>query len=168
MDEQTFLVRVHAELDRAYRLAGLLLERQDGAEDVTHDAVISAWRSLSTLRDENKFQPWFDRIVINACRDRLRRERRIRFVKLDAAASVATTDDPFDAMLRADAALEALARLDMDLRVVLVLRYWADLSVDQIAERLAIPSGTVKSRLNRGLKRIRRDIGDRSPAEALT
>jgi RNA polymerase sigma-70 factor, ECF subfamily len=166
MDEQAYLAMVHAELDRAYRLAGLLLGRGGDAEDATHDAVLRGWRASSSLRDPDRFQAWFDRIVINTCRERLRRARRIRFVDLDHAAGIATADDPFVAVLSADASLEALATLDLDLRTVIVLRYWADLTVDQIADRVGVPAGTVKSRLHRGLDLIRRSMADSAAAEA--
>jgi RNA polymerase sigma factor (sigma-70 family) len=166
MDEQTYLAMVHVELDRAYRLAGLLLGRGGDAEDATHDAVLRGWRSSSSLRDPVRFQAWFDRIVINICRDRLRRARRIRFVDLGDASGMPAGEDAFDVVLAGDAIAEALATLDIDLRTIIVLRYWADLSIDQIAERLGLPAGTVKSRLHRALDQIRRSIADTAAAEA--
>jgi RNA polymerase sigma-70 factor, ECF subfamily len=166
MDEQAYLALVQAELDRAYRLAGLLLGRGGDAEDATHDAVLRGWRSSASLRDPERFQAWFDRIVINTCRDRLRRARRIRFVDLEHAAGMSSTDDPFVAVLGADATLGALSMLDIELRVVIVLRYWADLTVDQIAERLGLPAGTIKSRLHRALEQIRGTMAATAAAEA--
>jgi RNA polymerase sigma-70 factor (ECF subfamily) len=73
-----FLEFASAELDRAYRLAGLLLADASEAQDATQDALVRAWRSSGSLRDAASFQAWFDRILVNVCRDRLRRERRRR------------------------------------------------------------------------------------------
>jgi len=57
------------ELDRAYRLAGLILADQHEAQDATQDALLRAWRSAASLRDPAGFQAWFDRILVNVCRD---------------------------------------------------------------------------------------------------
>jgi RNA polymerase sigma-70 factor (ECF subfamily) len=168
MDEQAYLAKVHLGLDRAYRLAGLLLGNSAEAEDVTHDAVIRGWKAASGLRDPTRFEAWFDRIVINACRDRIRRQRRIRFVSIDDVESVGASNDPFAAVLAADAAYAALESLDLDLRAVVILRFWGDLTIDQIAERLDMPAGTVKSRLSRALERLRQATVPSSEAKVTT
>jgi len=73
---------IEAELDRAYRLATVILGDRYDAEDAVHDAAEAAWRRWSDLRDEQRFQAWFGKIVVNACRDRLRRRRRRRLVEI--------------------------------------------------------------------------------------
>ena len=150
-----FLSLADGALDRGYRLAGLLLGNASDAEDATHDALVRAWQQFPTLRDRGRFDPWFDRIVVNVCRDRLRRARRITFLPLDGRRDESDQGDPFAAYLARDEALRAVSRLDADLRAVVVLRYWADLPVDDIAERIGVPSGTVKSRLHRALEQLR-------------
>jgi RNA polymerase sigma-70 factor, ECF subfamily len=125
------------------------------------DAIERAHRSIGQLRDESLFQAWFDRIVVNACRDRLRRRRIVRIVPIDAAGDRSTERDPFAAFLQRDAALRALDVLPPDERTVVILRFWADLQVDEIARRVDIPAGTVKSRLHRALGRMR-EILERS------
>ena len=81
-----FLAGARPALDRAYRLAGLLLADGHEAEDAVQDALATAWQSFDTLRDPNRFGPWFDRILVNGCRDRLRRRSLIRFVAIDGEA----------------------------------------------------------------------------------
>ena len=56
-------------LDAAYRLAHAILRDPTEAQDATHDAFVTAWRSWDSLRDTTKFEPWFDRIVVNTCRN---------------------------------------------------------------------------------------------------
>lgn len=163
-----FLGLAHQELDRAYRLAGLLLGRRDDAEDATHDALVKAWGSVMTLRDPAKFQAWFDRILVNVCRDRMRRGRQVRFIDLATTDEPSDVSDPFAVVLDHDAASNAIRALDADLRTIVVLRYWADLTVDQIADRIGVPAGTVKSRLHRALGLLRAEIEARAEREATT
>ena len=157
---ERFLRQAGRELDRAWRLAGLILGNRPDAEDATQEALLRAWRSLPTLQDPAAFQAWFDRILVNICRDRLRRGARIRFVPIDVeivgAGPVAA--DPFRVVLDRDEALRALAVLDADERVVVVLHYWADLPLADVAARAGIPLGTVKSRLHRALGKLGRTL----------
>ena len=163
--EARFLEFASNELDRAYRLAGLLLGSQSDAEDATQDALLRAWRSFGSLRDATSLQAWFDRILVNVCRDRLRRRRRIAFIELDDQANSVGRTDPFKRLLDADEAVRRMSGLDLDLRTVVILRYWADLTVPEIAIRLGWPVGTVKSRLHRALERIRADLDTRPEPE---
>jgi RNA polymerase sigma-70 factor, ECF subfamily len=146
------------QLDRAYRLAGLILGDAAEAEDVTQEALLRAWKQRRSLRDPERVQAWFDRILVNACRDRLRRRRpSLRWIDVDDGAPAGKAD-PFVALQTRDEVLRGLANLSTDHRIVLILRYWADLSVDAIAERLGVPAGTVKSRLHYALGAIRSEI----------
>jgi len=153
-----FLQLARRDLDRAYRLAGLILGDALEAEDAVQDALLRAWRSVGAVRDLEGFQAWFDRILVNGCRDRLRRRRTIRFIPLDPSVDPAMPSDPFRAIAERDALLGGLAALDPDERVVIVLHYWADLSLEQIAARIGAPLGTVKSRLHRARNRLRTEL----------
>lgn len=149
-----FLSAARPALDRSYRLAGLLLADAHAAEDAVQEALVAAWQSFDSLRDRSRFGAWFDRILVNECRDRLRRRGLVRFVPIDADAE-RPARDPFQAIIERDAVLAALSDLTPDERIVVVLRFWADLSLDAIADRLGLPLGTVKSRLHRSLGRLR-------------
>ena len=136
-------------LDRAYRLAGVILGSGADAEDATHDAVVQAWRAYATLRDPDRFDAWFQRILVNVCRDRLRRHRRAPVTELSPEGSrgsdaYATVDD----RLALD---RAFARLNPDQAITVVLRYHLDLSLEDVAARMGVPVGTVKSRLHAAL-----------------
>jgi RNA polymerase sigma-70 factor (ECF subfamily) len=155
---QRILAISQSELDRAYRLAGLVLGGSSEAEDATQEALLRAWRQRSSLRDASVFRPWFDRILVNVCRDRLRRRARITFVPLDATGPHLSTRDPFEAIHARSEMLAAMRRLTTDQRIVVVLHYWADLTLEDVALRTSWPIGTVKSRLHSALAQIRREL----------
>ena len=139
-------------LDKAYRLARAILHDPAEAQDATHDAFVQAWRKWETLRDQSLFEPWFDRILVNTCRNRLRSNRR---PTTDISAEVAlATGDHAGRVEDRDVIGAAIAALSPDHQVVVALRYYRDLTVDDIAKRLGIPSGTVQSRLHYALKRL--------------
>jgi RNA polymerase sigma factor (sigma-70 family) len=160
---ERFLTASRPSLDRAYRLAGLLLGNASEAEDAVQDALVTAWQSFDELRETAKFGGWFDRIVANGCRDRLRRRNTVRFIAMPADLDPAGRD-PFQAFLDRDVLLRGLDRLNADERAVVVLRFWADLPLEAIADRLDWPLGSVKSRLHRAMGLLRNHL-DRERTE---
>jgi RNA polymerase sigma-70 factor (ECF subfamily) len=148
-----FLRLADEHLDAAYRLARAILRDPIEAQDATHDAFVQAWRRWSTLRDASRFEPWFDRILVNICRDRMRRTSRWQTTDISSEVALAT-GDPLAQTDERDVLETALATLSPDHQVVVALRYFRDLPVDAIASRLGIPSGTVQSRLHYALKRL--------------
>jgi len=111
-------------------------------------------RERRSLRDHARFDAWFDRILINRCRDRLRvrQRQRVRAIALEGQAQWRHTMDVGAADSELDGAVDDL---DPDHRIVVLLRFWQDLRLEDIAERLDIPLGTVKSRLHYALRAIR-------------
>ena len=153
---EAFLRLANHHLDAAYGLALAILRDAPDAQDATHDAFEQAWRKWSTLRDRSRFEPWFDRILVNTCRDRLRSGRR---AATDISVEVAiASGDPFAEAQDRDMLANAIAALPPEHRIVVALRYYRDLPVEEIASRLAIPPGTVHSRLHYALKRLHASI----------
>ena len=147
-------------LDRAYRLARAILRDPAEAQDATHDAFVQAWRKWDTLRDQARFEPWFDRILVNTCRDRLRAPGR-RTTDISAEVALSTGDHAGRTEDR-EVLGRAIAALSPDHQVVVALRFYRDLTIEDIAARLGIPAGTVQSRLHYALKRLHEaiDAGD--------
>ena len=158
---QAFLRLANDHLDAAYRLARAILRNPTEAQDATHDAFEHAWGKWSTLRDPARFEPWFDRILVNTCRDRLRSARWQ--VKDISTQVLITPGDPFSQARDREVLASALAVLSPDQRVVVALRYYRDLPVHEIGSLLGVPAGTVQSRLHYALKRLHSAIdGDDS------
>jgi RNA polymerase sigma factor, sigma-70 family len=146
-----------AALPGAYRLAAHILSGPTEAEDAVQEALVLAWRGWARLRDADRFGAWFDRILVNVCYERLRGRKRSRSDVLPSELG-AKAADPVAAAVARDAVGRALLNLTPEQRIVVVLRYWRDLSIEEIAERVRIPSGTVRSRLHYALRSLRSDI----------
>jgi len=144
---------VQARLEAARRLAGALLRSAPDAEDAVHDAAVRAWEHWSELRDIDRFDAWFDRILVNRCRELIRRQR-VRVIEPGKEAE-RSLPDPTGALDQRDALRGALLRLAPDHRIVVVLRFVEDLPLSAIAERTGVPEGTVRSRLHYALRELR-------------
>ena len=154
--DPVFAASLEAELAMAYRLAGYLLADSAEAQDAVQEASVRAWRGWPRLREQEKFHAWFSQILVNVCRTRLSQRSKRR--TLDIEDVDLESGDPFRASLARDAIGRALSCLSKELRMVVVLRYWGELSLAEIADRLKIPVGTVKSRHHAALQAMRRRI----------
>jgi len=142
-------------MDGAYRLARVILHDPADAQDAAHDAWVQAWRKWGSLRDPDRFEPWFNRILVNTCRDRLRRQARRPTQDLSGEiAAWAKGPDPMTEVDTRDLLRRGLAHLSPDHQLVVALRFYRDLTADQIAEQLGIRVGTVHSRLHYALKQL--------------
>jgi RNA polymerase sigma-70 factor (ECF subfamily) len=135
---------------RAWRAAYAVLGDSAAAEDAAQGAAERAFRKLDQFDDSRPFGPWLARIAVNQALNAVR--SRKEEVPLDG---VATASDPYGEILDRDEVFSAVAGLSDERRLVVVLRYWADLSPTEIAEALDIPIGTVTSRLARALAELR-------------
>jgi RNA polymerase sigma factor (sigma-70 family) len=146
-----------ARLLKSYRMAALILRDRDEAEDATQEAIAKAWSRWASLRDLSRFDAWFERILVNTCLNHLRHARTVATVTLDERADCEGPEWHSAAMARL--ALDgAFVRLSPEQRAIVVLRFWRDLPMEEIAERLGIATGTAKSRLHRALMSLRQAI----------
>jgi len=156
-----FAAMSRTDVDRAYRLAWAILGNDEDAADATQDALTTAWQQRNSLRDPDALEAWLSRILVNKCRDRLRSRARgsgrVRSIELVVLPPVA---DGSEYAADRDELGRALEALNPDQRIVVVLRFWADLTVDAIADRLGVPPGTVKSRLHNSLSTLRSKLED--------
>jgi len=144
-----------------YRLALSILDDSDDADDATQEVFLSALRALDSFRGHASFKTWLFSITVNVCRNRLTRHKsRGRLQQIlqnlfpkeqeQAHPEIKALQDESDAVL-----WRAVRTLDDKHRLPIILRYYHDLPVADIAEMLGIPSGTVHSRLNHARERLR-------------
>ena len=136
------------------------------AEDASQDAFVSAWINLSSLRDRDKFGSWVCTIAKN-CASRIMTHytAAIPTISLDTVALYESGEDGcFDTLSLRESETESELQLAVDslsekIREAVKLHYFHGLSVNEIAEKLSLPAGTVKWRLSEGRKRLRKEFG---------
>lgn len=159
-----------AGVPEAHRLASSILRDPAGAEDAVQEALLRAWRRRRTISFEyGEPHRWFMRIVVNVCRDELRRRRRqpVAPVRPTWPAEPATerVARPASASAYDDDLDRAIGRLKEDEQIVLGLRFGRDLTIPQIAAQTGLPEGTVKSRLHYALEHVRAALDAERRAE---
>ena len=166
-DRDAFDRLVRASIRRLLGVARLILRDSDLAEDAVQDALILAWRDLRALRDPAAWDAWSRRLTVNACYKAAGRTRRRTEVESEVTADprAAQVPDPSVDVADREWVLGALHRLGLDQRAVIVLHYYLDLPVTDVAEILDIPYGTAASRLHRGLEAMRTSMRVDSGAE---
>ena len=152
-----------ARLDAAARL---ILRDHDLARDAVQDGFIRAWRGLPSLRDPDRFEGWLRSLVARSCIDILRRRGR-RPIEVELVSTDGPSVSDISAVTADRDLLETiLRRLSPEQRAVVVLRYYFDLEVPEIAATLRIPVGTAKSRLHRSMSLMRSALSDTDPDHA--
>ncbi len=138
------------------RTAYLILGNRPDAEDAVQESFLRAWKFRDSLATGTSFKPWLYRVVVNTCNSKLRKEipHRNRRRSDDDLDDVALLDDPIGRVTLSHDVLTALKDLPAHLRIVVVLRYYVDLSEHDIALVIGRQPGTVKSRLNEARRRL--------------
>lgn len=158
MDAFTQLAQ--ASFQRLDGVATLILHDPDRAQDAVQEALLKAWRGMRALRDPDAWDAWLRRLTVRACYDVARKEWRRTRMEITVEPDPATTATADDTAWVADRDWlgRELLRLDIDQRAVIVLHYYLDLPVSEVAQILDIPYGTAASRLHRGLEAMRSAI----------
>jgi RNA polymerase sigma-70 factor (ECF subfamily) len=156
-DHDAFSVLVRASFPRVYRVARLILRDPDRAQDAVQETFVLAWRHIRALREADAWDAWLNRLTVRACYRAAQGVRRRDLVEVHAMPDLETPGllDFSQSIVERDQLTRELGRLPIDQRTVMVLHFYLDLPLTEAAEILAIPVGTVKSRLHRGLGVLR-------------
>lgn len=160
-DRAAYETIVRRKVETVYRTARAILGNDADADDATQEALIRAWRRMSDLREPDRFDAWLGRITVNACRMALRRRNSRAVVVLSTSIAEpqdAGTSHLEERVVDAVAFDRAFDRLTIDQRSILVLHHLDELPIAEIANRLAIPEGTVKSRLHAARSALQRAL----------
>ena len=156
MDHEEFAARTQAVRQRLYRTAYLYLGSEADALEAVDEAVYQALRALKKLRQPELLETWLTRILIDTCHKELRR----RWVTGEESPPDSAGPNAYDGLpLR-----EAIRRLPEELRTVVILRYFAGYTLEETAQSLDLPRGTVSTRQRRALQLLRLELGEEGAA----
>lgn len=162
-DAAAFAVLFERYKDLVYKTASLILDSRQEAEDVQQDVFVQVYHHLHQYDPAKAaFTTWLYKITVNQCLTQRRRHRLLRRLGLDRAESLSPVPSP-EAQLGDEAVRQGLRGLSTKLRVILVLRYYHQFSYGELQEILAIPMGTVKSRIHQALSELRRELAPAFP-----
>jgi len=154
-DQEAFADLAAAIADRFLATAHRILSDLDLAEDATQQALLSVWRDLPQLRDPARFEAWSYRLLVRACYAEGRSSRQwapnIRVLPVDEP----TAANGFSSVVDRDQLERAFGRLSINHRAVVVLHYYLDLPLNEVAEAVGVPVGTVSSRLHYAMRSMR-------------
>ena len=147
MDKDEFSRRARDATQSLYRVACAYLASPPDRDDAVQEALLRAWEKRNTLREERYFRTWLTRILINSCKETLRRQKRETPAADFPEAAAPQGADP--------ALWESLRALDEKYRIIVVLHYRDGYSVREIASILRVPESTVKTRLFRARQQLK-------------
>ncbi|MCM1136615.1 MAG: sigma-70 family RNA polymerase sigma factor [Clostridium sp.] len=148
IDNETFCELIKKYSPNMYRLSCGILRSSADAEDAVSEAVLKAYENLSSLRKPERFQAWIMQITANEARKIYRKKMRTTCAEDMEEMAPAFVDNHHELW-------DAVMRLDVIHREVIILYFYENFSVKEIARALHIAEGTVKSRLSRGKKKLK-------------
>jgi len=142
-----------------YRLVLSILEDAQEADDATQESLLAALRALDSFRGTASLKTWLFSITVNICRTRLQRQKRSERLRqilggILRAQNTSSVEEHAMQQESGQAIWRAIHSMDEKHRLPVVLRYYHDLSVTEIAHILQIPEGTVHSRLNTARRQL--------------
>ncbi|MFT3694611.1 MAG: sigma-70 family RNA polymerase sigma factor [Kofleriaceae bacterium] len=176
-DERAFRELIDEHRDKVFNITYRLLGSRAEAEDVAQEVFISVFKTIDTFREESKFSTWLYRVAVNHAKNRIkylsRRHDRDRD-ELDETSNgpngaiggpqPKSPDRALESTQMEKLLQEAIAELDDEQRIVVILRDVEDLSIEEICKITDLPDGTVKSRLHRARlvlrKKLQRHVGE--------
>ncbi len=148
-DPDAFTRLMKSQMQGMYKTAGAILMNDEDIADAVSDTILSCWENINRLKEDRYFKTWMTRILINKCRDIIRKSKHV--IETDMP------DTPYiDAGFENTEWKETINSISEKYRLVLVLYYIEDFSTKDISDMLDMPEGTVRSRLARGREQLAR------------
>ena len=169
-DEEAQRALFEAFYRRTYAVVFSVLRNHESTEDIIQDAFIKAFRSMRQLRQPEKFGAWLAVIASNLARNYLKREKKVIYSDDMALFETAGFNDTEETAMRSfkvEQIRQAMRTLPPDQHQVVILQYYYDLKIDEIASLLKLSTGTVKSRLFRAREKLARILEPIAAADGL-
>src|SRR5712692_2677922 len=151
--EATFTDLLPPLIEPGFRLALAMLRDAQAAEDAVQEASFTAWRKLGRMQDRSRLRPWFLGVVANKCRN-ARRNKWTADVSLGVPDELTVVSNE-ERVLRGADLRRAIAQLGHDDRLVVVLYFYLDMPVDEVATVAGSSVGATRARLYRAIRKLR-------------
>lgn len=152
-DEQAFYDLIEPLQDQLYRIAYVYVQNEDDAVDIFQQSIIRAYEALPKLKERKYFSTWLTRIVINCSKTYIKKQMHTQLTEPQAFDLYAAQQH--DHLEEEIDLWQAITKLEEKYKTALLLRFYQDYSVREIAYILDLPEGTVKTNIRRGLQRLR-------------
>ena len=141
-------------IDDAFRFAYTYTKNREDAEDVVSESIIKALKSIGSLRDATRIKPWFYKIIVNTSLTFIKRKSKVNYVDYEILEETNGKEDDYSGLT-----FESMVKkLDDRYKSVIVLRFFENMQIKEIAEILSLNENTVKTRLYKGLKLLKMDL----------
>lgn len=144
---------IQENMQTLYRIAFSILQTEDEINDAISNTTVIVFEKIQTLRKEAYFKTWLTRILINECYKIYKQNKKVVYLENCNHENLTYNDKYVDYETR-----DLVKKLDKDLREIVILYYFEDFSVKQIAKMIKKPEGTVKSRLSRARKELEKQL----------
>jgi RNA polymerase sigma-70 factor (ECF subfamily) len=152
-DEKAFQQLIQEEKNKLFRIAYLYVKNENDALDIVQETVYKAFISIKQLKEPNYFSTWLTRILINCALDFIRKNKNI--IPFAEVEDTSEERQPIEEKLDL---VEAIRKLENPYKTVIILRYYKDLTIKQIADLLNCPEGTVKTNIHRAISKLKLDL----------
>lgn len=150
-NQKAFLKLIESDKEKLYKMAFLYVKNENDAVDIVQETIMKAYANIGTVKEEKYFSTWLAKILINTALETLRKKSKIILLEegmVEKQSHGMQIEEKMDL-------LQAIEQLEEKYKTVIILRYYRDLSVRQIADYLDCPEGTVKSNLHRAIQKLK-------------
>ncbi len=150
-NNQAFVELLQEEKIKLYKMAYIYMKNENDALDVVQETIARAYANIHTVKEEQYFATWLMRILINTALEMLRKNQKIipLLEQQPEQEQISTNDEKLDL-------LQAIEQLEEKYKTVILLRYYRDLQIKEIADLLGCPEGTVKTNVHRGIQQLKK------------
>ena len=145
---------INENIDAAYRFAFTYAKNKEDAEDILNESVVKALRSINSLRDPEKIKPWFYRIIANTALTHIKGRQKIVYLEYEDMENLDSVTDDYSHLNFN----ELIEKLDPKYKSIIILRFFENMTIQEVAEVLELNENTVKTRLYKALKMLRVEI----------
>ncbi|WP_419392592.1 RNA polymerase sigma factor [Cytobacillus praedii] len=155
--DELFTSFIRENKENFYRLAYIYVKNSEDALDIVQDSIHKAIISIDSLQDLKTLKSWFYRIVVNTSLDFLRKHKRVSIVDAETMEFISSGSEDHYENIDLERALD---QLSPEYKSIIVLRFFEDLKIEEVADVLNENVNTIKTRLYKALKLLRIELND--------